>query len=92
MTVYLNRAKLLMSNSVTVSGTVPFFNHDTEEYVKVSVAPVCADYKVATDSAMRNVVTSGTAYTSSDIDYTMKVRLLLLPSPAVEQLLNVSLG
>jgi alkaline phosphatase D len=41
--------------------------------VKVSVAPVCVNYKVATDQALTKVVTSGTAYTSSDIDYTVKV-------------------
>ena len=60
-------------SNVTVTGTVPLYNHDTEEYVDVSVAPVCVDYKVAKDSAMKNVVSSGQAYTSSDIDYTVKV-------------------
>jgi len=37
---------------------------------------VCVDYHVATDSAMKHVVSSGTAYTSSDIDYTLKVQYL----------------
>jgi alkaline phosphatase D len=41
--------------------------------VKISTAPVCVDYHVATDSAMKNVVSSRTAYTSSDIDYTLKL-------------------
>lgn len=49
------------------------YSHETEEYVKASKAPVCVDYKVATDAAMKNCVDSGTAYTSSDIDYTIKV-------------------
>jgi alkaline phosphatase D len=64
---------LLLTEPVTVSGTAPLYNHLTEEYVKVSVAPVCVNYKVATDQALTKVVSSGTAYTSSDIDYTVKV-------------------
>lgn len=60
-------------SNITVSGNVPLCSHETEEYVKASKAPVCVDYKVATDAAMKNCVDSGTAYTSSDIDYTMKV-------------------
>lgn len=60
-------------SNLTVSGNAPLYNHDTEEYVRVSKAPVCVDYKVATDKAMRNCVDQGTVYTSSDIDYTVKV-------------------
>jgi hypothetical protein len=62
-------------SNVTVSGTVPLYNHDTAEYVAVSVAPVCVDWKVYSDSALKTVVSSGQAYTSSDIDYTVKVIL-----------------
>jgi alkaline phosphatase D len=60
-------------SNITVSGNVPLYSHETEEYVKASKAPVCVGYKVATDAAMTNCVDSGTAYTSSDIDYTVKV-------------------
>lgn len=60
-------------SNVTVSGYVPLFNHETEQYVSVSTAPVCVDYRVASDEALTDVVTSGTVYTSSDIDYTIKV-------------------
>ncbi|KAF9638957.1 Alkaline phosphatase D-related protein [Lasiodiplodia theobromae] len=60
-------------SNVTVSGTVPLFNHDMQEYVRVSTAPVCVNYKVATDRKMEKVVHSGQAYTSSDIDWTIKV-------------------
>ncbi|EPS41442.1 hypothetical protein H072_4661 [Dactylellina haptotyla CBS 200.50] len=38
-----------------------------------STAPICAEWKVAKDSGMRNVVSRGKAYTSSDIDFTVKV-------------------
>lgn len=60
-------------SNITVSGNVPLYSHETEEYVKASKAPVCVDYKVSTDAALKNCVDSGTAYTSSDIDYTVKV-------------------
>ena len=64
-----------MTNAVlaTVSGTVPLFNHDTQEYIQMSTAPVCVNYNVATDETIEDVVASGTAYTTSDIDYTIKV-------------------
>lgn len=58
---------------VTVSGTVPLFNHEMQAYALVSTAPVCVNYRVSTDADIVNVVSTGTAYTSSDIDYTIKV-------------------
>ena len=61
-------------SNITVSGTAPVFNHDTETYVSVSKAPVFVEYKVAADKALTKVLDSGKAYTSSDIDYTVKVR------------------
>lgn len=66
-----------LTELVTVSGTVPLFNHEMEAYALVSTAPVCVNYRVATDANLVNVVTSGTVYTSSDIDYTVKVGILL---------------
>jgi alkaline phosphatase D len=39
----------------------------------VSSSPVCLDWTVYTDEALTNVATCGKAYTSSDIDYTVKV-------------------
>jgi alkaline phosphatase D len=62
-------------SNVTVSGTVGLYNHDTEQYVSVSKSPVCVDYKVASDKDLSTVVDSGTVYTSSDVDYTVKVRV-----------------
>jgi alkaline phosphatase D len=61
------------ASNVTVSGYVPLYSHETAEYVKASKAPVCVDYKVATDKSFKHCVDAGTAYTSSDIDYTIKV-------------------
>lgn len=61
-------------SNVTVSGYAPLYDHGTQQYVSVSTAPVCVDYQVAPDDAFENVVDSGTAYTSSDVDYTVKVQ------------------
>jgi hypothetical protein len=63
-------------SNVTVSGTVPMYNHDTAEYVAVSKAPVCVEFKVTKDKALKQVVSTGRAFTSSDIDYTLKAGLL----------------
>jgi alkaline phosphatase D len=60
-------------SNITVEGTVPLYNHDTKEYVRASSSPVCLTFEVASDSEMSDVVTEGTVYTSSDIDYTVKI-------------------
>lgn len=61
------------ASNITVSGKVPLYNHETEEYVAASSNPVCVSYVVARDRGLRRVVDRGRAYTSSDIDYTIKV-------------------
>lgn len=70
-------------SNVTVEGTVPVYNHDTETYIEADANPICVDWVVwhqtsgnGTDSNgtyAGPVVSSGTAYTTSDIDYTVKV-------------------
>ncbi|KAK5096991.1 hypothetical protein LTR24_002432 [Lithohypha guttulata] len=61
-------------SNVTVEGTVPLFSHETEEYIHTSSSPICVDWRVATTPDMSGAAaTSGTAYTTSDIDYTIKV-------------------
>jgi alkaline phosphatase D len=61
------------ASNVTVSGTVPLYNHNTEEYVEASSNPVCVEYVVSESEDLSDPVTDGKAYTSSDIDYTIKV-------------------
>lgn len=66
-------------NDVTVAGTVPLYDHETEKYVKADPNPICVEWKVfkskcANDTNV-NVVANGKAYTTSDIDYTVKVCL-----------------
>lgn len=66
-----------VNDNSTVSGTVPVYNpvpiYDSSNGTTVSKAPICVSFKIATDRDLENVVDSGTAYTSSDVDYTLKV-------------------
>lgn len=67
-----------VNDNSTVSGDVPLYNpvpiqQEVEKAPPASTAPICVNYKVATDKALTKVVDSGTAYTSSDVDYTLKV-------------------
>lgn len=65
-------------SDVTVTGTVPLYNHETERYIKASAHPICVDYQVFDDKEASNVVQKGQAFTTSDIDFTVKVGLTLL--------------
>jgi alkaline phosphatase D len=67
-----------VDDNSTVSGYVPLYNpvpiyKDTDEGKPPSKSPVCLNYVVATDQALSDVVDHGTVYTSSDVDYTVKV-------------------
>lgn len=64
-------------SNVTVSGYVPLYDHSNDDYVKESSAPVCVDWKISTTKDFQNVADSGTAYTSSDVDFTVKVKRLV---------------
>ncbi|OJJ89210.1 alkaline phosphatase D family protein [Aspergillus glaucus CBS 516.65] len=60
-------------SDVTVSGDVPLYDHETEGYVRASAHPVCVKYRVFDEEGKKKVVDQGTVWTSSDIDYTVKV-------------------
>lgn len=67
-----------VKSNATVSGYVPLYNpvpiygaaNDTGP---PSTAPVCLTYQVSTDKTFTSTADSGTVYTSSDTDYTVKV-------------------
>ena len=61
-------------SNTTVSGTTGLFSHETEEFVKLSKATVCVDWKIAVDEEFEKVADEGRVWTSSDIDFTVKVR------------------
>ncbi|KAI1869532.1 hypothetical protein JX265_006622 [Neoarthrinium moseri] len=60
-------------SNVTVSGTAPLFGHDNEGFVSKSDSPVCVDWKISTTDCFTTLADSGTAFTSSDVDFTVKV-------------------
>ncbi|KAF7163739.1 hypothetical protein CNMCM5623_008497 [Aspergillus felis] len=67
-----------VNDNSTTSGLVPLYNpvpiYSGKHMSKpVSKAPVCLNYKVSRDAGMKKVVSEGTVFTSSDIDYTVKV-------------------
>lgn len=72
------------NSNVTVEGTVALYNHETEQYVKADPNPICVDWQVweiksngpagpGKGPKKPHVAAKGTAYTTSDIDYTVKV-------------------
>lgn len=64
-------------SNVTVSGYVNLYDHSTDQFVAKSDSPVCVNWKISTTDAFKNIIDSGTAYTSSDVDYTVKVQCFL---------------
>ncbi|KAL4879874.1 PhoD-like phosphatase-domain-containing protein [Aspergillus karnatakaensis] len=60
-------------SNTTVTGDVPLYDHDNEKYAKASAHPICVEYRVFSDKQAKKVVDEGRAFTSSDVDYTIKV-------------------
>jgi alkaline phosphatase D len=66
------------SNKV-VNGTAGLYSHETEKYIKADAHPICVEWSVFDSenaSGDGKTVANGKAYTTSDIDYTVKVRLV----------------
>ncbi|KAL8871533.1 MAG: hypothetical protein Q9174_002654 [Haloplaca sp. 1 TL-2023] len=83
---------LQSSNSnVTVQGPVPLYNHDTETYIQADANPICVEWKLMPAAGNSTTsVASGTAYTTGDIDYTVKVEATgLSPFTAYRYQFNV---
>lgn len=59
-----------VDDNSTVRGYVPLYNHGPKQ---VSTAPVCVEFRVSESEDLSDAACSGRAYTSSDIDYTVKV-------------------
>lgn len=67
-----------VNDNSTVSGYVPLYSHGAN--LTASTAPVCVQFKVSKSSNFSHVESSGTVYTSSDVDYTVKVRRTVFQS------------
>jgi alkaline phosphatase D len=63
-------------------GVVPIFDHPEAE--QPSDKSACVEYRVATDEQLNDVVDQGSAFTTSDVDYTVKVREM--PGPTSRKL------
>ena len=61
-----------MSGYVPLYNPVPVYN-DTDQGKAPSTSPVCLNWKIGTDKNLSQVLDQGTVYTSSDVDYTVKV-------------------
>lgn len=62
------------NSNVTVSGHVDLYSHEVDDFVKASKTPVCVEWRISTAKDLSTAANSGIAYTSSDVDYTVKVR------------------
>ncbi|KAK3681138.1 alkaline phosphatase-like protein [Podospora appendiculata] len=71
------------TSNVTVAGTVALYNHETEKYVQADPNPICVEWRVweaqansnrrqSAANRTANAVSSGKAYTTSDIDFTVE--------------------
>lgn len=60
-------------SNITVEGTTAVYSHEMEQYVKASSRRICVQYRVGTDKNVTSTVDSGITYTTSDIDFTIKV-------------------
>lgn len=61
------------SSTAPISGTEKLFSHETEKFVEADPNPVCVDWKVYEHGKPDEVADEGQAYTTADIDYTVKV-------------------
>lgn len=68
--------------NITVEGTAPLYSHETQKYIDADPNPICLEWVVFQSNSpngTRDVVADGEAYTTSDIDYTVKVSSASLP-------------
>ena len=64
-------------STAPVDGSEPLYSHETDKFVKADKNPVCVEWEVFKSGSgkKRKVVSKGKAYTTSDIDYTVKVSI-----------------
>ncbi|EMR71240.1 putative alkaline phosphatase-like protein [Eutypa lata UCREL1] len=60
-------------SNATVEGTAALYSHETNAYIKADPDPVCVQWSVFEPSGGGDTAASGEAYTTSDIDFTVKV-------------------
>lgn len=60
-------------SEVTVTGPVGLYDHDNEAYVSRSAHPVCVEWRIFQEKDSTEAVDQGEVWTSSDVDWTVKV-------------------
>lgn len=63
-------------SNAAVEGLVDLYSHETEAYIKADANPICVEWKVYKehkDKPSKKIAAEGKAYTTSDIDFTLKV-------------------
>lgn len=60
-------------STAPVNGTETMYSHGTEKFIEADANPVCVGWKVFQHGKPDVVASQGTAYTTADIDYTVKV-------------------
>lgn len=65
-----------VASDLVPEGVVPIYGDS--QAAQPSSKAACVEFKIATDLPLTNVVDQGRAYTSSDVDYTVKVSLTQL--------------
>jgi alkaline phosphatase D len=69
-----------VASDLVPEGVVPIYGD--AEGAAPSTKAACVEFKIATDVALTNVADQGRAYTTSDVDYTVKVSLSPTPDRA----------
>ncbi|KAF4445469.1 alkaline phosphatase [Fusarium austroafricanum] len=59
-------------NTAPIDGTEPLYSHETKKFVEADPNPICLRWEVFKNGT-KSVVSNGTAYTTADIDYTVKI-------------------
>ncbi|KAF5649089.1 alkaline phosphatase [Fusarium tjaetaba] len=63
------------ADTAPIDGTEPLYSHETKKFIEADPNPICLHWKVfpVGKTESKSVVSSGKAYTTADIDYTVKV-------------------
>lgn len=62
------------SDTAPIDGTEPLYSHESKKFIEADPNPICLYWKVfpVGKKDSKSVVSSGKAYTTADIDYTVK--------------------
>ncbi|KAF5252932.1 hypothetical protein FANTH_2257 [Fusarium anthophilum] len=64
------------ADTAPIDGTEPLYSHETKKFIEADPNPICVHWKVfpVGKKDSKSVVSSGKAYTTADIDYTVEAK------------------